>query len=124
MPWWAIIYLAAFVVFCIIADGFEPDGASRFRWLADLLAGVIFAVLYAGFWLSSIYQVLGLAAPVLFVVAVGWEVYSSPSDLREIWQDRELSRAARIAITLLPPILVWPLYVIAGVGVFTFHGRA
>jgi hypothetical protein len=125
MPWWAIIYLVVFVAFSIFADTLgESDGTSRLRWFADLLAGAVFAVLFAGFWLPSIYRALGVAAPVLFIAAVGWELYSSPADLREIWRDRELSRASRIGLLILPPLLAWPLYVVAGVGVFTFHDRA
>jgi hypothetical protein len=89
-----------------------------------MLAGAIFAVLFAGFWLTTIYRVLGVAGPALFVAAVGWEIYSAPGDLREIWQARELSRAERIALTLVAPLFGWPLYVVAGVGIFTFHDRA
>ena len=125
MPWWAIIYLVVFVAFSIFGDTLgESDGTSRLRWLADLLAGAVFAVLFVGFWLPSIYRALGLAAPVLFVAAVAWELYSSPADLREIWRDTELSRKERIALTLLPPLLGWPLYIVAGVGVWRFYVRA
>ena len=125
MPWWAILYLLVFVAFSITADTLgESDGTGRLRWLADLLAGAVFAVLFAGFWLPSIYRALGFAAPALFVAAVGWELYSSPGDLREIWRDKELSRAERIGLIIAPPVLVWPLYVAAGVGVFSFHDRA
>jgi hypothetical protein len=125
MPWWAIIYLVVFVAFSIFADMLaKSDGTSRLRWLADLLAGAVFAVLFAGFWLTSIYRALGFVAPALFVAAVGWELYSSPANLREIWRDRELSRAERVGLILLPPLLAWPLYVVAGVGVFSFHDRA
>jgi hypothetical protein len=125
MPWWAIIYLVVFVAFSIVADTLgESDGTSRLRWFADLLAGAVFAVLFAGFWLPSIYRALGFVAPALFVAAVVWELYSSPADLREIWRNAELSRAERVGLILLPPLLAWPLYVVAGVGVFSFHDRA
>jgi hypothetical protein len=119
------MYLVMFVAFSIFADTLgESDGTSRIRWFADLVAGGIFAVLFVGFWLPSIYRALGFAAQVLFVAAVAWELYSSPADLREIWRDRELSRSERVGLTLLPPLLAWPLYVVAGVGVFSFHDRA
>jgi hypothetical protein len=125
MPWWAIIYLVVFIAFSIFADTLgESDGTSRLRWFADLLAGAVFAVLFAGFWLPSIHRALGFAAPALFVAAVTWELYSSPADLREIWRDSELSRAERVGLILLPPLLAWPLYVVAGIGVFSFHDRA
>ena len=88
----------------------ESDGTSRLRWFADLFSGAVFAALFAGFWLPSIYHALGLAAPALFVAAIGWELYSSPGDLREIWRDRELSRAERVGLILLPPLLrLWLL---------------
>ena len=122
MPWWAIIYLALFVVFSIVADGLsESDGSNRMHWFADLVTGAIFAILFAGFWVSPIYFALGILAPVLFMLAVAWEVYSGPGDLRQIWTDKELSRKERIGLTVIPPLLVWPLYVIAGIGVFRFY---
>ena len=125
MPWWAIIYLFVFVAFSIVGDTIgEFDGTKRLRWFADLLAGVSFAVLFAAFWLTSIYHTLGFVAPVLLLGAVAWEIYSAPSDLREIWRDPELSRRERIAVVLLPPLLGWPLYIVAGVGVLRFYVRA
>lgn len=125
MPWWAIIYLVVFVALHIFDQKLgESDGTSRLRLSADLLTGAVFAVLFAGIWLPAIYGALGFAARALFVAAVAWELYSTPGDLREMWRDSELSRAERIVVILAVPLLIWPLYVMAGVGVFTFHGRA
>ncbi len=125
MPWWAIIYLFVFVAFSIVGDTIgEFDGTKRLRWFADLLAGVSFAVLFSAFWLTSVYHALGFVAPVLLLAAVAWEIYSAPSDLREIWRDPELSRRERIAVLLMAPLLVWPLYIVAGVGVWRFYVRA
>ena len=125
MPWWAILYLIVFVAFSILADTLgELDGSSRVRWLADLVAGAIFSVLFAGFWLSPIYRALGIAAPILFTAAVIWEIYSVPRDLREIRQDRALSPAQRIGLILVGPLFAWPIYIVAGIGVFRFLRRA
>lgn len=124
MPWWAILYLLAFVAFSIVADTLgEMEGTHRLRWLADLLTGVIFAVLFAAFWFTSIHRALGFLAPVLLVAAAAWELFSTPADLRELWRNPEFSRKERIALTLLPPLLGWPLYIVAAVGVWRFHVR-
>lgn len=125
MPWWAILYLMVFVALNIVADTLgESDGKSRFAWFVDLLAGAAVAILFAGFWLPSIYHALGFAAPTLFVGAVVWELYSTPSDFREVWQDEELSRAERIGLLIGSPLLIWPAFVVAGVGLFSCHEAA
>jgi hypothetical protein len=125
MPWWAIIYLLVFIAFSIVGDTIgEFDGTKRVRWFANLFAGVTFSVLFAGFWLTPIYHALGFVAPVFLIAAVAWELCSAPFDLREIWTDPELSRRERIGVTLLPTLLVWPLYIVAGVGVWRFYVRA
>src|SRR5437867_2600058 len=124
MPWWAIIYLLVFITFSIVGDTLgEFDGTKRLRWFADFLTCVIFAVLFAGFLLASIYRVLGFVSPILLLAAVAWEIYSAPADLRQLWRDPELSRKERIGLTLLPPLLGWPLYIVAGVGVWRFYVR-
>lgn len=96
MPWWAIIYLLVFIAFSIVADTLgEFDGTKRLRWFADLLAGVIFAVLFAGFWLTSIYNALGFVAPVLLLAALAWEIYSAPSDFaRDLERPRVITERA------------------------------
>lgn len=124
MPWWAIIYLGLFLIFSIVGDMVgELDGTKRLRWFADLVTHAILAILFAGFWLSWIYSALGIMAPLLFIAAVVWELYSSPADIRKIWQDKELTRMTRIGLILVPPLLWWPLFIVAGVGVFTFHNH-
>ena len=121
MPWWAIIYLVLFVGFSLVADALSiRDDGPRLRHICDCAAGLTFAVLFVGFWLPSVRGTLGLLAPVLFVAALVWEVYSSPRDLREIWRDDELSKTERIGLLVLPPLLAWPLYVVAGIGVFRY----
>jgi hypothetical protein len=122
MPWWAVIYLIAFVAVSIFSDALaESDGTSRLRWLADLLTAAVFAVLFVGFWVSAIYRSLGLAGPVLLLGAVAWEVYSGPQDLRAMWRDPELSQKERVGLTLVAPLVMWPLFITAGVGVFRFY---
>ena len=119
MPWWAIIYLLLFVGFSLVADAlsFRDDGL-RWRHICDCVAGLTFAVLFVGYWLPTVRNALGLLAPILFVAALAWEACSSPRDLREIWRDGELSKTERIGLLVVPPLLAWPLYVVAGIGVF------
>jgi len=122
MPWWAIIYLLVFIAFSFVGDILGKfDGTKRLRRIADLLTGVTFATLFAGFWLMPIHRALGIAAPLLFVAATAWECCTAPSDLRKIWRDTELSRRECIGLTLLAPLLAWPLCIIAGIGVWKFH---
>ena len=88
MPWWATIYLFLFVAFSVVGDGLSlRDDGFRWRHICDCVAHLIFAVSFAGYWLSAIFGMLGLIAPALFVAALGWEIYSAPADLREIWHD-------------------------------------
>ncbi len=119
MPWWAIIYLVIFVGFSLVADtlSFRDDGV-RWRHVCDCVAGLAFALLFVAFWMPTVRSALGLVAPILFLAALAWEAYSSPRDLREIWHDGELSKTERISLLVLPPLFVWPLYVVAGIGAF------
>ncbi|MCL4790302.1 MAG: hypothetical protein KJ070_26550 [Verrucomicrobia bacterium] len=111
MPWWAIIYLALFLAFSLTGDVLAWRGReSRWRCLCDCVAGLIFAVLFAAFWLSAIHRALGLLAPLLFLLAIGWEIYSSSGDLREIWHDEELSKVEKVGLIIAAPLLVWPCY--------------
>jgi hypothetical protein len=121
MPWWALLYLILFVGFSIVADGLiEAEGQHSPRWWESLQHAII-ALLFAGFWLHPIYHTLGFTAPVLFVACVIWELYTMPADLRAIWQDEELTKGERLSLTILVPVLCWPLFIIAGIGVFTFQ---
>jgi hypothetical protein len=125
MPWWATIYLFLFVAFSIVGDGLNlRDDGFRCRHICDCIAHLIFGAFFAGYWLSAIFRTLGVIAPVLFVAALAWEIYSGPADLREIWRDPDFSRAQRIGLTFLVPLLAWPLYITAGVGLFRFYDSA
>src|SRR5256885_16466063 len=91
MPWWAIIYLVLFAavtlsgaVLCLREEG------PSFGGVCDLLAPVVFGYLFTAFWLPHLRSLLGHVAPVLFVAAVTWEVYSWPSDRRKTNADFEL----------------------------------
>ena len=125
MPIWATIYLLLFVASCLVGLGLAlRDEGFRWRHISDCVAHLIFAVVFAGYWLSAIFDTLGFIAPILFVAALVWEICTGPSDLREIWREPEFSKAMRFAITFLVPLLAWPLYITAGVGLFRFYGRA
>ena len=122
MPWWAIIYLVLFAAFSLTGDVLACRGReSRWRCVCDCVAGLTFAVLFAAFWLSVIHRALGLLAPLLFLVAIGWEVLSSPGGLREIWHDEELSKVEKVGLIIAAPLLAWPCYVVAGLGVLRIH---
>jgi hypothetical protein len=125
MPWWAIVYLLLFIAISVVGDGLNlRDEGFRWHHISDSIAHLVFAVVFAGYWFSGIFGALGVFAPALFIAALIWEIYSGPADLREIWHDPDFSRAERLGITFLVPLVVWPLYITAGVGLFRFYGRA
>ena len=120
MPTWAMIYLSLFLALSLVGDGLGlSDGTRRWRWFCDLGAKLVFGLLFAGYWSASVRGWVGEAGVGLFVVAVGWELYSGAGEIGVIWRDRELSRAKRIVWFLVPPLLGWPLYVVAGIAAFT-----
>src|SRR5688572_26601787 len=119
MPWWAIIYLLLFITISLIGNGLSlRDEGFRWRHISDCIAQLVFAVAFAGYWFPAVFGTLGFVAPVLFIAALLWEIYSGPGDVRELWRDPDFSRAERIGITFLTPLLVWPLYIMAGFGLF------
>jgi hypothetical protein len=120
MPTWAVIYLILFLVLSLVGDGLGlSDFTECWRWLCDLAAKLVFALLFVGYWSASVRDWVGVAGVGLFVLAVGWEVYSGTVEVRGIWRDPELSKAERIVWLLVPPLLAWPLYVMAGIAAFT-----
>lgn len=124
MPWWATLYLILWVGVSFLADADEePDGQSRTYRLISTVQHAILSVLFAGFWLHPIYHALGIAAPILFVLCVIADLYQSPIELRKIWQDEEFSTAERVSATILAPLFGLPLYIVAGIGVFTFRAN-
>ncbi len=124
MPTWAMIYLILFLVLSVVGDGLGlSDGTKRWRWFCDLAAKLIFALLFAGYWLTSVRDAVGAVGQGLFIGAIGWELYSGAVEVGRIWRDRELSRAKRTAWLLVPPLLAWPLYVVAGIAAFTVAAR-
>lgn len=119
MPLWAIIYLVVYAGFSIAGNMIEEsDGTSRFEWFTGIVTTAVFSSLFAGFWLVSIPKALGVFGPILFICALGFEIYSIPRGLRVFWGHAELSRKEQIALIIFSHLSEWVLIVIAGISVF------
>lgn len=118
MPWWALIYLLLFLGITFIADSLSVQEGIQWNHVCDAIAGLIFSLLFISYWLPPVSTALGLAAPLLFIAALGWEIYSCPRDLKEIWRDPDLSMTERTLLTTLPPLFILPFYVFAGIAAF------
>jgi hypothetical protein len=118
MPWWAIIYLVGFVAVCFYTDVLMDTKGPQWRKLVECVAGLSAAMLFSSYWLQDVRELLGDSAPWIFCFILGWEICSAPADFREVWRDPDLSKGEKAMVLLVAPVLVWPLFVFAGMGAF------
>ena len=120
MPWWTIIYLGLFLVVVVAGTCLEPrEGGDKPAVLVlDAVSAIVCAYLFVSYWVSSWRQPLGAAAPLLFILTAGWQLFDTPRGLRRVLSDPELS--AREKRWLLVGIVMFftPAYIVAGVAAF------
>jgi hypothetical protein len=121
MPWWSIIYLVLFLLVVVVGTWLEvrERGGDRPMVLVlDAVSAIICAYLFASYWVSSWRQPHGAAAPLLFVLAAGWQIYDTPRGLRNALAEPEFSD--REKHWLLAGVIAFflPAYVVAGVAAF------
>jgi hypothetical protein len=118
MPWWALLYLLVCVATSIAGDAAAFHTRKTIWWVLDALHGLVFAALFASYWVEAVQLYLRGIAPALFVAALAWELYSGPADVREVWGDPELSKKEKLAMSVATPIFFLPLYIFAGIAAF------
>ena len=119
MPWWAIIYLLAFVY--LVVAGMQlsfREGEPRLFLIFDSFAGIVFAYLLAAFWIHPLREAIGWFAPIAFAIAIGWEIVDTPRELRVIRSDPELSEMEKRFAPVIGIGLCIPAYVLAAVAAF------
>jgi hypothetical protein len=122
VPWWSIIYIALFLFVVVVATWFDPGehqgGDKEVILVLDSISALVCAYLFASFWVSSWRQLPGPAAPWLFVLAAGWQVYDTPRGLRKFLAQPDLSaREKRWVLAVSIPFFL-PAYVVAGMAAF------
>ena len=120
MPWWSIIYLVLFLVLVLSGTWLEVrDREERIMVLIlDSASFLVCGYLFVGFWVSALRQTLGVAAPILFVLAAGWEIYDAPRGMRCCLADPDMSkREKRWALVGITAFML-PAYIVAGLAAF------
>ena len=119
MPWWVIVYLL--VVLLLFAAGAylsardrEPFG----KLIMDGIAIITLSFLFVGYWIPSLIQSAGIAPPIAYVGAMGWELLDSPREWRSIFRDQDVSAFEKIWMTAVAIISLIPVYVVAGLAAF------
>src|ERR1035437_832943 len=98
LPWWAIAYLVLFSVVHIAGSWLsDRDGEAKWFIAMDVLTGIILVVLYLGFWRQEWKLVPTSLFLGLFILAMVWEIGSTPHDLRVAWRDDECSTAEKLS---------------------------
>jgi hypothetical protein len=119
MPWWALVYLVVFAsIFVVSMYSAYRDGEKVWIFLSDCAAGVVLIYLFAGFWLLSLSEAVGAFAPFLFLLAMGWEIASTPHDLKEIIADTSSSKTDKICGVTFAIVWALPAYIVAGMSAF------
>lgn len=121
MPWWSISYLILFLMIVAVGTWLEvreSGGDKPVVLVLDAMSAIICAYLFASYWVSSWRQLLGVAAPVLFVLAAGWQIFDTPRGLRNALADPELSEREKRWILVGIAAFFLPAYAVAGVAAF------
>jgi hypothetical protein len=120
MPWWSIIYLVLFLLVILAGTWLEVrDRDERTLVLVlDSVSVIICAYLFVAFWVGSLRQPLGAAAPVLFVLAAGWQIYDTPRGMRRCLADPDFSEREKRWLLVGITAFFLPAYVVAGVAAF------
>lgn len=83
----------------------------------DVITGVLFIFLGLGFWFHNLHSHLGWIPMVFYAVAMGWEMASTPYDLRSILQDEENTILEKTVIVIIAILCAVPMYIISGLAV-------
>lgn len=120
MPWWSVIYLVLFVLLVGVGTWLEAKDRSErpFILVLDSASVIICAYFFVAFWFSSLRQSAGIAAPVLFALAAGWQIYDTPRGVRSCLSDPEVSAKEKPWILAGIIAFILPAYVVAGFAVF------
>ena len=121
MPWWSIAYLGLFLAVVVIGtylEIHERGGDQPLVLGLDSASAIICAYLFVSYWASSWRQALGAVAPLLFVLASGWQIFDTPRGLRNALADPEFSTREKRWLLAGAVTFFAPAYVVAGVAAF------
>lgn len=120
MPWWSIIYLILFLVVVLAGAWLEARDRNEetLVQVLDSLSVIIVGYLFVSFWVGSLRQPLGLAAPVLFVLATGWQIYDTPRGMRAMLTDPDLSEGEKRWLLIGITAFLLPAFFVAGLAAF------
>ena len=124
MSWWIIGYLGLFVV--LSAGGLWDDYRDRRpAWFlaCAVLSNLTVIYLFVAFWQPSLRSLLGLVAPVAFIVSMCWELFQAVEDIRGLRADPELSETERRVVATMTavalPLVCLPAFIVAGISAFS-----
>ena len=120
MPWWSITYLVLFLLVVVVGTWLEARDREETTVvnILDSVSAIICAYLFISYWFSSWRQPLGAAAPVLFVLAAGWQIYDTPRGMRKCLADPDFSKREKRWLLVGVIVFFLPAYVIAGMAAF------
>jgi len=120
MPWWSIIYLFLFV--SGIAVGIYQRSRERsdkplvLVW--DAVSLIVCAYLFVSFWIVSWREQVGVVALPVYVVTVGWQVWTLPRALREADADPKVPSELKPWVFVVIGVLIAPAVIVAGIATF------
>jgi hypothetical protein len=120
MPWWSVIYLFLFV--SGIAVGIYQRSRERsdkpvvLVW--DAVSLIVCAYLFVSFWIVSWREQVGVVALPIYVVTVGWQVWTLPQALREAVADPKVPSELKPWIFVVIGVLIAPAVIVAGIATF------
>jgi hypothetical protein len=123
MRWWTLTYL---VLFGLLSVGGLWDDYRKRRPVLFLgcaaLSNLVVGYLLLAFWYPSLRAVFGFVTPVMFIAAVGWEVFEFAEDVRAFRNDSSLSASDKRIVAaigiLATPMLCLPAFMLSGIVAF------
>jgi glucose uptake protein GlcU len=117
MPWWLPIYFLAAVTVTVLAfrDDSQDDEPLPFL-IAELISSVLLFFSAFAYWFAPVRDLLGVAAPIVFVVGLSWTGISAYREFKKLQPDPEMSRMANavsvviggaLYLVLFSPLAYW-----------------
>jgi hypothetical protein len=113
------VYLALFAAIGgVSAYSAYRGGLQPWRWLGEAFASLSLIYLFISYWHRGLRDMSGVIGPMLFMLAVGWELMELPREFREAQANPELSPFEKKITPLLGILISIPIYIVAGMAAF------
>ncbi|MDZ4817169.1 MAG: hypothetical protein SGI71_13010 [Verrucomicrobiota bacterium] len=115
----AVLYFVCFLALNVAGIFLCWKDKSNFVFIViDSLVGFWLAYFFLAFFFSDLATGNKWLAQVIFVAAVGWEIYDTPREIRRVTTDHDLSMQEKGLLLAVSTTFCIPAYIVGGLAVF------